>query len=159
MGRHLRSSQNINQFSPTTGARAFTKISATSPIAPNAALNANVTKKSSNGSSNYNALWINARKNAGHGQQYGITWQYSKSLDLGSVATTQFTDITQPRLNYGLSDFDLRHRISGTGFMLPFHGNRFVEGFRIAGILQWQTGNPLNVITRLPASQPCSIPI
>jgi hypothetical protein len=148
VGKHLRSSQNINQIFPSTGARAFTKIAANSPVAPNAAINANVTQASSNGISNYNALWLNARKNAGHGMQFGITWQYSKSMDLGSLATTQFTDITQPRLNYGLSDFDLRHRISGNGiYALPFKGNRFVEGFRLAGIIQWQTGNPLNVTT------------
>jgi hypothetical protein len=146
VGKHLRSSQNINQIFPTTAARAFTKISASSPIAANAALNANVTQTSSNGISNYNAIWVNARKNTGHGLQFGLTWQYSKSMDLGSTAATQFTDITQPRLNYALSDFDLRHRISGNGiYALPFKGNRLVEGFRAAGIVQWQTGNPLNI--------------
>jgi hypothetical protein len=148
VGRHLRSSQNINQIFPATGARAFTKISTASPIQPGAALNANVTQGSSNGISNYNAIWLNARKNAGRAIQFGVTWQYSKSMDLGSTAGTQFTDITQPRLNYGLSDFDLRHRISGNGiYTLPFKGNRFVEGFRLAGIVQWQTGNPLNITT------------
>jgi hypothetical protein len=148
VGKHLRSSQNINQIFPTTGARAFTKISATSPIAANAALNANVTQASSNGISNYNAIWINARKNASHGLQFGLTWQYSKSMDLGSTAGTSFTDITQPRLNYALSDFDLRHRISGNAiYALPLKGNRLVEGFRLASIVQWQTGNPLNITT------------
>ncbi|CAN5683492.1 TonB-dependent receptor [soil metagenome] len=148
VGKHLRSSQNINQIFPATNARAFTKISASSPIAPNAALNANVTQTSSNGISNYNAFWLNARKNAGRGLQFGLTWQYSKSMDLGSTAGTSFTDITQPRLNYALSDFDLRHRISGNGiYALPFKGNRLVEGFRVAGIVQWQTGNPLNITT------------
>jgi len=30
---------------------------------------------------------------------------------------------------------------------LPFKENRFVEGFRLAGIVQWQTGNPINLAT------------
>jgi hypothetical protein len=148
VGRHLRMSSNINQIFPSTGARAFTKLATNSPIDPGASLNANVTQASSNGSSNYNGMWLNVRKNAGKSFQINATYQYTKSLDLGSTAGTQYTDITQPRLNYGLSDFDTRNRIAANGiYTLPFKGNRWVEGFQIAGIFQWQTGNPLNVIT------------
>jgi hypothetical protein len=148
VGRHLRMSENINQVFPATGARAFTKLAANSPIDPGASLSGNVTMAASNGMSNYNGMWLNVRKNAGKGFQINATYQYTKSMDLGSLATTQYTDITQPRLNYGLSDFDTRNRIAGNGiYNLPFKGNRWVEGFQVAGILQWQTGNPLNIIT------------
>jgi hypothetical protein len=147
-GRHLRMGQNINQISPITKARAFTALSASSSIDPGAALNANVTQASSNGMSNYNGMWLNFRKNAGNNFQLNATYQYTKSLDLGSTAGTQYTDITQPRLNYGPSDFDTRNRISGNGiYTLPFHKNRLVDGYQVAGIVQWQTGNPLNITT------------
>ena len=147
-GRHLRMGVNINQISPITGARAFTKLAANSPIDPGVTLNGNVTQASSNGMSNYNGMWLNFRKNASNNFQLNVTYQYTKSLDLGSTAGTQYTDITQPRLNYGPSDFDTRNRISGNSiYNLPFHKNRLVDGYQVAGIVQWQTGNPLNITT------------
>jgi hypothetical protein len=148
VGRHLRQSLNVNQINPATGARNFTKLSAASPILPGATLNQNVTQASSIGQSNYNAMWFNVRKNAGRNFQINATYQYSKSLDLGSVSGTQFTDTNRPYLNYAPSDFDTRNRISGNGiYTFPFKANKFVSGYQLSGILQWQTGNPLNITT------------
>ncbi len=148
VGRHLRQGVNINEILPTTGARTYLKLAATSPIAPGASINSNITQAKGNGVSNYNGLWVTATKASRKGLQGTINWQYTKSMDLGSLAGGQFTDILQPYLNYGLSDFDTRHRISANGiYDLPFKGSRFVEGFRLASIVQFQTGNPLNITT------------
>ena len=148
VGRHLRMSENINQISPVTSARAFTTLSASSIIDPGATLNSNVSQVSSNGTSNYNGMWLNARKTYTKGITLNATYQYTKSMDLGSGAGTSYTDITQPRLNYARSDFDTRNRISANGiYVLPYKRNRLVAGYQIAGIVQWQTGNPLNVTT------------
>jgi hypothetical protein len=148
LGRHLRMTENINQISPVTGTRAFTALSAASPIDPGATLNANVNQVSSNGTSNYNGMWLNIRKETLKGLTLNATYQYTKSMDLGSTSGTSYTDLTQPRLNYARSDFDVRNRISGNGvYLLPFKGNRLVQGYQIAGIVQWQTGNPLNITT------------
>ncbi len=148
VGRHLRQTINVNQISPTTGTRNFTKVSASSPIVPGASLSGNVSQASSIGQSNYNAMWLNIRKTTTKGLQVNATYQYSKSLDLGSVSGTQFTDVTRPYLNYGPSDFDTRNRISGNAvYQLPFKGNRLVSGYQLSGIVQWQTGNPLNITT------------
>lgn len=148
VGRHLRQSVNVNQISPTTGTRAFTSVSLASPISPGASLSGNVTQATSIGQSNYNAMWLNVRRNMSHGFQLNATYQLSKSLDLGSVSGTQFTDVTRPYLNYAPSDFDTRHRISANGvYVLPFKRNRLVSGYQVSGILQWQTGNPLNITT------------
>jgi hypothetical protein len=147
VGRHLRSTQNINQINPSTLVRSFTALSANSPIDPGLAVT-NLNQASSNGQSDYNGLWLNIRKNTNRGLTVNATYQYTKSLDLGSTAGASFVDITQPRLQYGLSDFDTRNRISGNAvYRLPFKGNRFVEGYQLAGIAQWQTGNPLNIST------------
>jgi len=151
VGRHLKMASNINEIFPTTQARAFTTISANSPIDPGASINSNVTEVTSNGISNYNAMWLNVKTHAGRAVDLLATYQYSKSMDLGSLGSTQFTDITQPRLNYGLSDFDVRNRISGNGiyrFALPFKGKaveRIAQGYQLSGIIQYQTGNPLNI--------------
>jgi hypothetical protein len=152
VGRHLKMGSNINEIFPATGARAFTTISAASPIDPGASINSNVTELISNGISNYNAMWLNVKTHAGKSVDLLATYQYSKSMDLGSLGGTQFTDITQPRLNYGLSDFDVRNRISGNGiyrFNLPGGGalERIAKGYQLSGIVQYQTGNPLNIVT------------
>jgi hypothetical protein len=31
--------------------------------------------------------------------------------------------------------------------MLPFKGNRFKEGYQLSGIMQYQTGNPVNIVS------------
>ena len=140
--------ENINQINPVTGVRNFTKLAANSLILPGASINANVSQVSSNGDSNYNGMWLNMRKNTANGLTVNATYQYTKSLDLGSTAATQYTDITNPHLNYARSDFDTRNRISGNViYLLPFKGNRLVAGYQLSGIVQWQTGNPLNIVT------------
>src|SRR5207302_363358 len=49
-----------------------------------------------------------------------------------------------------LSDFDVRHRVSlNASYELPFHGNRFKDGWQVVVVEQAQTGNPLNVITNI----------
>ena len=48
----------------------------------------------------------------------------------------------------GLSDFDARHRfVVSAIYELPFRGNRFVEGWQFAMIVQAQSGNPVNIVT------------
>ncbi len=99
--------------------------------------------------SNYNALWVTATKSAGHGIEFNMTYDFSKSLDtnsLGSQGGYTFQDSNNPANNYGPSDFDTRHHYSATAiYSLPSRGNRLVDGFRISTIVQYQTGNPVNL--------------
>ena len=148
VGRHLRARTNQNQ--PINGGtRPYLTLSATSPIAPGAAANSNIAEVNSVGMSSYNAMWLTATKNAGHGIQLNMTYDYSKSLDtnsLGSQGGYTFQDSNNPGNNYGPSDFDTRHHYSATAiYDVPFRGNRFVEGFRLSTIVQYQTGNPVNL--------------
>jgi hypothetical protein len=148
VGRHLRARTNQNQ--PINGgARPYLKLSASSPILPGAASNVNIAEVNSVGSSNYNAMWLTATKNVGHGLELNMNYNWSKSLDvnsLGSQGGYTFQDSTNPGNNYGASDFDTRNHYSGTAiYKLPFKGNRFVEGFQLSTIVQYQTGNPINL--------------
>jgi hypothetical protein len=148
VGRHLRARRNLNQ--PVNGVRPYLALSNSSPIAKGAAVNSNFIDVTSVGSSNYNALWLTGRKNLGHGMQFNATYNWSKSQDLNSLGSQGgyvFQDSNNPASNYGLSDFDVRNRISANAiYDLPFKGSRFIEGFRLSGIAQWQTGNPMNII-------------
>lgn len=148
VGRHLRA--RVNQNQPINGVRPYLAIASTSLIAPGKATATNISEPSSVVSSNYNGMWLTARKTTNHGLTLNTTYTYSKSLDensLGSQGVYTFQDSYNPDGDYGPSDFDVRHRIAGNAiYELPFKGNKLVEGFQVSGILQWQTGNPFNAL-------------
>ncbi len=148
VGRHLRQITNLNQPN-ALGVRPIQALSTSSPVSPGANLsNVNLIQSSNLGQSNYNALWATAQKTFHQGLEFSVNYNLSKSLDLGSLGSTYLQDSTRPRLNYGPSDFDTRHRVAARAvYNLPFKGNRLVEGFRLIGVAQWQTGNPLNIVT------------
>jgi len=52
------------------------------------------------------------------------------------------------RSDRGLSDFDARHRLVLSGiYDLPFRNGAWVKGWQIAGVFQYQSGNPVNIVT------------
>ncbi len=114
----------------------------------------------SNTVSNYNALQARLEKRVTHGLQFQLSYTYSHSLDdassasLGSTNNGDFRDQRFPILDYGNSDFDIRHRfVISYIYDLPFgHGKRFGGGaagwanqvignWQIGGIVTAQTGN------------------
>jgi len=49
---------------------------------------------------------------------------------------------------YGLSDFDARHRfVISASYELPFTGHALTRGWQFATIVQGQSGNPVNIVT------------
>jgi Carboxypeptidase regulatory-like domain/TonB dependent receptor len=148
-GTHLRISRNLNQF--IGGVRPFPRLSTASPIRPGASLS-NITEISSGGNSSYNALWVTGNKRLSAGLQFNASYTWSKSLDYNSlnsqgVVVQNNNDIRSDR---GLSDYDARHRfVLNSIYDLPLHGNRLVEGWELSGILQLQSGNPVNIVTNI----------
>ena len=147
VGHHLREYINLNQPN-AAGVRPFPTLSPSSPFDPGVSSNVNILQTADVGQSNYNAMWVTAQKNFHNGFEFEANYDLSKSLDLGSLSTSELQDSTRPYLNYGPSDFDTRHRVAGRAvYNFPFKGNRLVTGFRLIGVVQYQTGNPLNVTT------------
>jgi hypothetical protein len=150
VGRHLLIRTNQNQASGPVGApHPFTKLAANSPILPGLAIASNISEVNSIGTSNYNALWAVLTKTVGHGLSVNMNYNWSKSLDinsLGSQGGLNLQDSNNPSGNYGLSDFDTRNHYAGTAiYALPFKGNRLVSGYQLSTIIQYQTGNPVNL--------------
>ena len=120
-----------------------------SPILPGAALG-NITQVESSGNSSYNAMWVTATRRLTRNLQFDASYTWSKSLDYnsfstGGIVTQNSYDLTDSR---GLSDFDARHRFVITAlYELPFRGNRLVEGWQLAAIVQSQSGNAVNIVT------------
>jgi hypothetical protein len=155
---HLQLTQNINQPFVTGGfygtTKPFPTLPQTSPVIPSqcappnnpCALN-NINQVNSAGNSNYNALWVTLNKHLSNGLQFLGSYTYSKSLDYNSLSTGEtlvIQDAYNPRGDYGLSEFDARHRfVLSALYELPFKGNRLVSGWQVGLITQAQTGNPL----------------
>jgi hypothetical protein len=144
---------NINQF--INGVRPYPRLSASSPISPGATLG-NIVEYQSAGWSHYKGLWITANRRMSKGLQVSTSYTLSKSTDTnsydntGATANGSLQDSTNLVDSEGPSDFDTRHRFSLNGtYELPFHGNRLKDGWQVTGVLQFQSGNPVNIITTL----------
>jgi len=161
VGRHLRIATNQNQTvgpqgtNPATNTaypsgRPYQTLAAGSLIDPGASINSNITDSNSISSSNYNGLWATLSKNMSHGLEFNMNYEWTKSMDensLGSQGGLNLQDSNNPAGNYGLSDYDARNHAAGTAiYALPFKSNRFVAGYRLSSIVQWQTGNPVNIL-------------
>ncbi|PYU09712.1 MAG: hypothetical protein DMG37_22540, partial [Acidobacteria bacterium] len=159
-GTHLQILQNINQPFVTNGfystTRPFPTLPATSPVFPSQCATAsgcplgNLSgggQVNTGGNSNYNALWATINKHFSHGLQFQSSYTFSKSLDYNSLSTGEsllLQNAYNPRGDYGLSEFDVRHRFVLSGFYeLPFKANRLVSGWQLGVTQQAQTGSPL----------------
>ena len=152
-GHHLLIRTDPNQANGPTNdpsPRPYPTLAADSPIAPGANIASNIAEDNSIGYSNYNALWVTLSKVMSNGLQFDVNYAWAKSMDinsLGSQGGSVLPDSNNPSENYGLSDFDVRNRIAGNAiYALPFKGNRWVSGYRLEGIFQYQTGNPVNIV-------------
>ncbi len=102
----------------------------------------------STGKSWYNALQTSLQKRFDRGYMFNVNYTLSRSIDYFSdEGIFQVPhDQTRPENNKALSDFHRKHRlIMSWAWDLPFRGNRFVEGWQIAGIGTFQSGRPFTV--------------
>ena len=127
---------------------------------------------SSIGRSNYNAMVITLRKRHTMGLQFDVNYTLSHSQDMGSNVERGSAFSTygaggysgflinsfDPELNYGTSDFDVRHQVNADGlYDLPFgqgrkfgsHAggfmNQLIGDWSVAGLMRWTSGFPFNV--------------
>jgi len=115
-------------------------------------------QQSTDGNSHYSSLQVLLQKRISHGLTAGIAYTWSHGLDDGSsFENTSFgvrgTNRAIPRLNFGDSGFDARHRfVANYTYELPVlqamkggWKSRLFQGWRIAGNTTLQTGFPINV--------------
>jgi len=108
----------------------------------------------SDGRSTYDSLQTNVVHRFSRNFQAQVAYTWGHSIDDGSASSGLETggggrsnpyDFAADR---GNSTFDIRQtlRINGT-WDLPFRGNKFVEGWRLSGIMSKTTGPPLIIAT------------
>jgi hypothetical protein len=109
--------------------------------------------------SNYNALVARLERRFSGGLSFVAGYTYGKSLDTASGldGTDQPQDNYNMRAEYGLSDFDMRQRVSFSGvWQLPFGSggkwmktggpSHFIGGWQAASIVTLQSGQPLTAV-------------
>jgi hypothetical protein len=127
---------------------------------------------SSIGRSNYHGMNLSLRRRFADGLQFDINYTLSESKDMGSQvergsgfgnfsnggSTGFLINSFEPELNYGTSDFDVRHQINTNGLAeLPFGQgkrfgggvnnviNHFIGDWSVAGLMRWTSGFPFSV--------------
>ncbi len=124
----------------------------------NPALDTGIAAFRSNTQSNYNSLQVRLEKRYSHGFQYEAAYTFAHALDnassasLGSVNNGDFRDQTNPNLEYGNADFDVRHRfVFSYAYELPFgRGHRFAKdasGFVNQILGNWQMNGVFSAAT------------
>ena len=160
-GTHLQLAQNFNQPFVTNGVygttRPFPTLPLTSPVLPAQCAPPNPVCRlgnfnassvvNSGGNSNYSGFWATVTKHFSKGFEFLGSYTFAKSLDynsLSSAETLVIQNAYNPRGDHGLSEFDVRHRFTLSGFYeFPFQGNRLVSGWQLGLVQQAQGGNPL----------------
>jgi hypothetical protein len=99
--------------------------------------------------SNYNALQVTVNERTSHGLSFLAGYTYSHALDMLSAdsASQQLMpiDTYHPRLNYGNSDNDVRHRFTlSPSYAVPGRKSpgQMLQGWSVSGILTMQSGLP-----------------
>ena len=107
------------------------------------------------GSSWYNSLQMYLTRNIGEHLQFQAAYTYSKCIDYGSIAFAleasnsgqqARSDPYSLAVDKGPCDFDVRQNFAGSAtYELPFHRNRFIEGWRVSAISMARSGSPFSV--------------
>ena len=108
---------------------------------------------------NYNALVARLERRLSGGLTFAAGYTYGKSLDTASGlnGTNQAQDDYNLRAEYGLSDFDMRQRVTVSGlWQFPFGARarwakegvsrRILGEWQLANIFTLQTGQPLTAV-------------
>jgi hypothetical protein len=114
--------------------------------------------------SDYHSLQAEVRHRMKNGVSFQGNYTFSKLLT-DSIATAQtridtYLDNARPRIDRGRSEYDIKHGINANfAYELPFgrgkmllsnaNGvvNRVVGGWQTSGIMKWQSGSPVSIIS------------
>jgi hypothetical protein len=104
--------------------------------------------------SSYNALQVGLTHRASANLVYQFSYTWSHCIDDsyayaglgGNNVTSSITNPYDWNADKGNCGYDIRHNITANAvYMLPFKGNRWVEGWQLSGITSWRTGIPFSL--------------
>ena len=112
----------------------------------------NIVRSTSGFNSNYNGLQVTADQRVSRGLSFIAAYTYAHALDQwskNSQGTQMMADPSNPRLQYGNGDQDIRHRfILSPTYKLPGikTPGEMLEGWSVSGIVTLQSGLPWGAI-------------
>jgi len=141
---------------PTGGPGCIVEINPASRVFANNPYGAvAVNQEETSAKSNYNALQASLRVNGWHGVTSIMNYVWSHSLDTASDSedfipnAAQPNDSTNPQLEYGNSNFDIRNRFTWIfGYQLPHMGGdwqRLKNGWGFDSTVTLQDGQPFTL--------------
>jgi len=104
--------------------------------------------------SRYNSLQTSLNRRLSKNFQVQAAYTLSNSIDNGGYLSSYNSNVAgalenpfQRSVDNSPSSFDVRHvlRVNGLA-MLPFHGNVFVEGWQLSGIVSATSGTPVTLL-------------
>jgi len=111
-----------------------------------------ITAKEPWGHSNYNSLQVSLNRRLHRNVQFQLSYTYAKSMDDGSTSSSlegaglDFSNPINAATDRGRSGFDRTHSFRASSVvLLPFHGNKLVEGWQLSGIFTAISGAPFSV--------------
>lgn len=166
-GVHLLSQVELNPSIPTTngaGQIVYGALNAAgTAVVDNPRINTNLGSFPAmipSTLSRYNSLQASLTRRFSQNFQIQASYTYSHSLDDGAFLNSFNANVSgnwgnpyNQAYDKSSSNFDITHVLSINGlYRLPWHGNRFVEGWQISGINRWNTGLPLTILDNIDAS-------
>jgi hypothetical protein len=141
----------------SSGERLLRQDTVTPPLLVNLGSGGSVDVIRNAGYSHYNALQLQFQRRMSHGLQALVSYNLSKSSDLGSsdvsgLIAPSVSAIVLPPLT--LSDYDIRQSIAGAvSFDVPAPsesraGNAILKGWALDGLVRVMSAPPINVIVR-----------
>lgn len=155
LGHHLETDFNINAI-PLTDSSDYVTLKPYYSVLPNVS---SINMVKTNGNSNYHSLQLVAERRTTRGLTLNANYTYARNLgdvtaysDNGLSQGTAIVPSLFHQLDYGNSDLDIRHRITGQiNYLLPFakeaHGvaGALAKGWQANAIAFWQTGTAFSV--------------
>jgi hypothetical protein len=130
----------------------------TDPNASLQELGLTLTNKST-GLSDSHQFQLTVDKRYSHGLSFRAAYTFAKTIDISSgfrARSGGYTDPFNPRLDRGLADFDVRHRLVVSGSWelpldRPFRSNwlmkKVAEGWQVNAIASFQAGQPFTIFS------------
>jgi len=105
--------------------------------------------------SRYNSMLVSVSRRFARNFQMTASYNWSRCIDNGgylgsfnAASTAEFTDPYHTNTDKAVCSFDQTHVFKLNVLnALPFHGNRFVEGSQVTGIVTANSGLPVNIST------------
>jgi len=144
-GRKLNIVSNIN---PAGGGAADPLFGPLNTAYPNVG---NVLQLNTIGTSNYNSLQSTFRLRSWHGLTSQVAYTWSHALDeVSEYRGAILTDYTDPKLDYGNSDFDTRnlftvaltYDVPKAPWASSNWSKRVFNGWQLSSVMNWHSGQP-----------------